>query len=178
MILFTTPIISSKSSNDVEDTIAQTIYDTKPAGVEIWALDTVPGGNPRTGTAIDFRGDVVSPPIEWNSPTSITMVATITFDIFDPSLYPEDEDDAFEAIRVSLVTAGNALGAGTDVDAAELEFTVYAAVSGISNVVIAITSGNGNSTSATPGVAIPIASDEEALFINSPANIPIVGTPI
>ncbi len=162
------------AGGSIPDDIAQTIYDTKPAGVEVWAL---PGGTLTSGTAEQYNGEPVT--IEWNSPLSITMTTvTITFDIWDASLYPEDEDDAFSAIRESITTAGNSLGAGADVFAAELEFAVYAAVSGISNVVIEIVSGNGNSSSTVPAVGVSIASDEEALFINSASNIPIVSTPI
>lgn len=159
----------------VDDDIAQQIYDTKPAGVEVWALRTfdfdseIPG-TARSANAKDINGENVL--IEWNSPSTIDMITSITFEIFDTSAYPEDSADAILAVQNSVIDFGNALGAGEDVFPAQFEQTVYSAVSGISNVLITI-----NGVPSVPvGVPVPVDSDEEALF--TIANITVVGTPI
>lgn len=159
----------------VDDDIAQQIYDTKPAGVEVWALRTfdynseIPG-TARSANAKDINGENVF--VEWNSPSTVDMFTSITFDIFDTSSYPENSADAILAVQNAIIDFGNALGAGEDVFPARFEQTVYSAVSGISNVLITI-----NTIPSVPvGVPVPIDSDEEALF--TIANITVVGTPL
>ena len=127
---------------------------------------------PENGTAIDYLGQLVDPPIEWNSPTSIVMVVAITYDIFDSSVYPEDSNDAEDAVKAAVVSFGNSLPAGANIFPAEFEGTIYTAVSGISNVMIDI-----NGTTGVPATnSIVIASDEKGSF--AIGDITVVGTPI
>jgi len=143
----------------LDDDIAQVVWDTKPAGVEVWAVN---GGTFNQGTATDEYNETHV--IDFNRPTSITMTVTVTYKVYDDSVYPVDDEDAYDAIKNALVDFGNALGAGEDIKPSEFEGTVYGAVGGIYTVQIDMTSVNGSASSSLPEQEITINPDEEAFF--------------
>lgn len=142
-----------------DDEIAQTIWDTKPAGVQIWALND---STYNSGTARDYYDELKT--IEFNRPTNILMVVTVTYQVFDTGIYPENDQDAYDAIANAIVTFGNSLGAGEDVKPSEFEGVVYGAVSGIYNVFIQVNSSNGNAGSYPATETILMSPTEEAFF--------------
>lgn len=140
------------------DAIAQAIWDSKPAGVEVWAVPPFQVGN-----AVDISG--TTQVIEFNRPTSILITPIdITYKVFDETSYPGTDQEAFDAIKVAVTEFGNQLGAGANVIPGEFETIVYCAVDGITQVLIEMT---GNATFATSAILddfIPIATDEAAFF--------------
>ena len=118
-------VISGGSDDDV---IAQTIWDTKPGGQEIWAQATV-----ETGNAIDFNGNTQV--VNFNRPTAVPINnISITYEVYDTDIYPDSETDANDAIKAVIALQGNQLDAGESVVIAEFEGTIYGAVGGIFNV--------------------------------------------
>lgn len=145
-----------------DNLIAQTIWDTKPAGVEVWAAN---GDTYNTGIAVDEYDQ--QHVIAFNRPVSILITTVVTYKVFDTGVYPETDQDAYDAITAAIVTFGNELGAGEYISPNEFEGTIYGAVNGIYNVKIKMSSINGNADSTdpdTPDESIVIATDEEAFF--------------
>ncbi len=122
-------IIISGGTDDNE--IAQAIWDTRPAGVEVWWLVD---GSEATGTAVDFSGNPHT--VGFNRPTAVPINnVSVTYEVYDSEAFPEVEDDANEAIKQAILLQGNALDAGQDVIADEFEGVIYGAVAGIYKVV-------------------------------------------
>jgi uncharacterized phage protein gp47/JayE len=138
-----------------DDEIAQNIWDTKPCGVEVWAVDDI---TKQSGTAVDIVGDTHI--IEFNRPTSLAMVVTVTYKVFDASVYPSDDNDAYDTIKDTIVLIGNLLNAGEDVVPNEFLGAVYCSVGGLYSLEIVI---NGQS-SDDPLNVVTVASTEEAFF--------------
>ncbi|MCP4394942.1 MAG: hypothetical protein GY804_11850, partial [Alphaproteobacteria bacterium] len=137
------------------DDVAQSIWDTKPAGVEVWALA---GGTYNEGDAVDLSGDTQV--IAFNRPTSINMTTAITYKVFDATLYPSTDSEAYATITTAIIDFGNALGAGENVVPSEFETVVYNAIGGLKEVLVDI---NGE-LSSNPADFVAIAIDEEAFF--------------
>lgn len=146
-----------------DNDIAQAIWDTKPAGVEVWG---VADASLVTGTATDISGTTHS--IDFNRPTAYGMTVSVTYYIFDSTSYPATDAEAYDAIKAAVLAFGNSLGAGEDVYAAEFESSVYGAVGGIYRVKINIEdTATGLITSDStvePLEFIPVAATEEAYF--------------
>ncbi len=137
-----------------DDEVAQTIWDTKPAGVEVWALI---GATFNQGDAIDSNGDTQV--MDFNRPVSINMTTVITYKVFDLTIYPSTDEEAYTTISDAIVAFGNTLGAGEDVTPAEFEGVVYCSVDGLYDVEVVI-----NGISSDTSSSIAIAADEEAFF--------------
>lgn len=139
-----------------DDEIAQAIWDTKPAGVEVWAVDDATRFE---GTAVDNNGDPQI--IPFNRSTQVLMVVNVTYKVFDETQYPSDDDDAYDAIKEAVVQFGNGnYEAGEDVVPNQFLATVLCAVNGIYDVEVVI---NGES-SDNPANVVVIDSNEEAFF--------------
>ena len=139
-----------------DDEIAQAIWDTKPAGVEVWAVDDATRFE---GTAVDNNGDPQI--IPFNRSTQVLMVVNVTYKVFDETQYPSDDDDAYDAIKEAVVQFGNGnYEAGEDVVPNQFLATVLCAVKGIYDVEVVI---NGES-SDNPANVVVIDSNEEAFF--------------
>jgi uncharacterized phage protein gp47/JayE len=141
-----------------DDEIAQVIWDTKPAGVEVWGDSGF-----STGNASDYAGNVVV--VEFNRPTARPITSIVVgYKVFDTAVYPSTDAEAFAAIKTAIATFGNNLAAGEDVDPTEFEGTVYAAVGGIYQVSI---------TMEGDTIVIPILSNEQATFSESDITVSI-----
>jgi len=146
-----------------DDEVAQAIWDSVAAGVEVWAI---PDASLASGTAADISGNTHT--IEWNRPTAYPMTVLVTYYVFDTTAYPATDAEAESAIASAVLAFGNSLGSGEDVYAAEFESSVYGAVGGIYRVKITVADkATGLITSDStvePLEFITVAASEEAYF--------------
>lgn len=155
------------AGGDDLNAIAQTIWDTKPAGVQVWALNDA---TLITENVVDENGDAQQ--ISFNQPTSITTTVEIRYKVFDTVKYPSTDTEAYDAVKANIVQFGNLMNAGEDVLASEFEGTVYGSVGGIYDVyieIIAATTPSAQTSAsddrdAEPITAIILDSSEEIFF--------------
>jgi len=147
----------------VDDDVAQAIWDTKPAGVEVWAINDA---SKVTATATDVVG--VTHSIDWNRPTAYPITVTVTYYVYDETDYPATNAEAYDAIEAVVLAFGNALGSGEDVYPAEFEGDIYGAVEGIYRVKIVVEDTATGLITADSTVEpleyIPISASEESYF--------------
>lgn len=144
-----------------DNDVAQAIFDTVAAGVEVWA---VPDGSLVSGTATDILGDIHT--VEWNRPTAYPMTILVTYKVFDTLSYPASDADAYDAISQAVLAFGNSLTSGKDVYANEFEGSVYGAVSGIYQVYVEIADKVAPTTKcdSASNDFISVAASEESYF--------------
>jgi len=118
---------------DINNDIAQSIFDSAAAGVEVWAVDD---SSLESGDAVDEYGGTHI--VEWNRPIAYPLNITITYYVYDTLVYPTLDETAQDAIAAAVVAFGNKLNSGEDVYASEFEGSVYSAVGGIYRVYIEI----------------------------------------
>lgn len=144
-----------------DNEVAQAIWDSKPAGVEVWAI---PDASLASGTATDVAGSTHT--MEWNRPTAYPMTILVTYYVFDTDSYPATDAEAEDAIAAAVLAFGNSLGSGEDVYASEFEGSVYGAVGGIYRVYIEIADKAVPTTNCDSAANdfITVAASEEAYF--------------
>jgi len=146
----------------INDDIFQTIWDFKPAGVETWD-DGDPSNTNTAGVVIDANGN--NQFVSFVRPTSINIFFTVEYTIFDLSVYPATDQEAFDAISAAMVAFGNALISGEDVESDEFLGVVYTAVGGIKDVVVKMS--DVSLGAVAEDVIISIDTAEKALFVDS-----------
>lgn len=104
----------------VPQNITQTIWDSKPAGIETF-------GN-QTGTAIDSQG--VGQMVKWSRPTGVDIWVTV--DIETNLNFPVDGADLVEQAIIDYI---NGLGIGSDVIVYPGLICAIAVVPGIINII-------------------------------------------
>jgi len=149
--------------------IAQVIWDTKPAGVEIWSVS---GGTQESEVVSDINGNDQT--VKFNRPTAVPMEVTVNYTVFDTELYGITDIEAADAIKAVVVEFGNSYSSGENVVPKEFLTSIFCAVGGLERVVVtvnAVTAGAGVETSDTPYANPPaeysIASNEESTFLEA-----------
>lgn len=131
-----------------EDEIAQAIYESAPAGIEIYGTNDL-------GTAIDPI-DFTSEVIDFSRPTPVYIWARITRIPNTEEVYPADGDEQVKAAVVAWAEAN--LKQGTDVIRQRISIPVYTVPgSGALTIEIAKT--------ATPG-GTPVYAEADIVVLN------------
>lgn len=105
--------------------IAQTIWDTKPAGIETFGSTSV--------NALDSNGAVQL--INFSRPSAVNMAVRITYTIYDEETFPNNGEANAQAI---VVTEINGLGEGVDVIPSRLFGPLYNGIDGFNISAIEI----------------------------------------
>lgn len=116
--------------------IANTIWETKPAGVETFGSITT--------TITDSTGNTQV--INWSRPTAIYLHVRVTFTRYDEETFPSG---GIETIRDTVVTYGNGLGLGVDVIPSRFIGEIHRAVQGIDSLLVEV------GTSSDPSAPAP-----------------------
>ena len=114
--------------------IAQSIWDSKPAGVETY------------GTLQSAVLDYANQPeiVNWSRPVLKYINVRVTYSVYSEETLP---DDVEQAIKDALTLYGDALGLDTDIIPQRMYGTVYGAVEGVGAMTIEVgTSLNPSST--------------------------------
>lgn len=121
-----------------EDNIGQTVWDTKPAGVETY------------GSILNVVTDVDgnSQSVYFSRPKPSYIWFEVEYTLYDEESFPTNGEDA---IKEAVVAFGKTLGLGNDVIPKRFFGTVYTSVAGIEDLTIRVaTSGEDpNTTPAT-----------------------------
>lgn len=143
------------------DEIADTIWETKPAGVELYgSISTV---------IIDFGGN--QQVVEWSRPDPIYTHVRVTYSKYDEEQFPVNGESA---IVDAALAYGDSLDLGNDVIPTRFIGGIYQNVDGISDLSIEV------GTSASPSasepdawltVPISIANNEFASFASGRVDV-------
>lgn len=121
-----------------DNTIADVIWDTKPAGVETYGSTTV--------VLQDNQGNDQA--VSFSRPQSQYIWANVEYTIYDAEIFPVDGE---AAIANAVVAYGDTLDLGEDVIPKRFYGQVYSSVSGIEDLVIEMaSSGTDPNTSPAP----------------------------
>lgn len=114
-------VVEGGNPNDV----AQTIWDTKPAGVETH------GGI--TTIVIDASNEVQA--VKWSRPTPIYLHVRVTYELYDEEVFPANGDDL---IAEAVLNYANSLNIGEDVISTRFIGGIYKSTDGVGNVLVEI----------------------------------------
>lgn len=141
-----------------DEDIASTIYNSKPAGVELSGNEVI--------TITDSNGKFKV--VRFSRPTSIYMWVKVYFTKYSEEAYPANGDDLIES---SVLSYGNDLELGEDVIPKRFFGGIYSTVSGIQDLRVLV------ATSTDPllepslvnfkETTISIEEDEIATFLNT-----------
>ena len=116
--------------------ISQTIWDTKPAGIETYGSIS--------SVVKDYSGkDQV---VNWSRPNPVYVLVRVSYDIYDEETFPTSGEDA---IAQAVLDYGNSLDLGKDVIPTRFIGPIYNNVSGIGNLTIEV------GTSVSPTATTP-----------------------
>lgn len=118
--------VDALNTTEINNEIAQTIYDAKPVGIEVVSTD----GGGRTGTYTDANG-TINLVMPFSSITPVTIYITVTRTTINGD-YPSDGDDQ---IKANLISYFESLTLGDDVYIHRL-YTPVNLVPGISDLEI------------------------------------------
>lgn len=153
-------VVTGGSSVD----IAQTIFDTKPAGVETYGS---------LFNLVEFDGFKYS--VYFSRPVPIYIWALIEYDIYDEEVFPINGEDG---IRDAFVSFGETLGNGVDVIPKRFYKNIYDSVSGINNITVKIAATTSPAITPSPSayleVTIPISAKQVSSFDNSRVTVSLV----
>lgn len=105
--------------------IGNTIWDTKPAGIETHGNTTV--------VVVDANNNEQS--VKFSRPVNQYIHVQVTYSLYDEESFPSTGETA---IKDAIVSYGNALGVGVDVIAKRFYGHVYSSVSGIEDLNISV----------------------------------------
>jgi len=120
---FETYVYQTAGATSLDSTIAQAVLDAKPAGIETHGTISE--------TATDVNGD--SRTVEFSRVTDISIYTKV--DITELSSYPIDGDDQ---VKAAIISYGDALGVGVDVNIAQLQAAIVTNVVGIDTIEVYI----------------------------------------
>lgn len=136
------------------DVIAQTIWETKPAGIETVGNESV--------LIVDSNNAFQE--INFSRPESVFIIVRVEYSLYDEEVFPEDGDDSIANI---IKDTGNELGVGVDVIPQRFFGPIYAAVSGIQGMEIKLSyalTPEGSAETILQQVTIPISLKQIAAF--------------
>lgn len=136
--------------------VAKAIWDTKPAGVEVWAVNGLTYFSAEVKDA--YQKDQL---VVFNRPTPVTIEVSVTYKIFDLDAYPDSDATAKSAITSAILEFGRSIGSGQNVQPSKFEGSVYSAVSGIYGVVISMETNTQTASSNNPEEFITLSSDQD-----------------
>lgn len=142
-----------------DNTIWQTIWDYKPAGVETWDAGVPANTNP-AGIVVDTNGN--NQFVSFSRPTSIPIYVVVEYEVYDTLVYPATDQEAYDAIIEAVNAFGNSLTTGESVESDQFVGVVYCSVEGIKDVVVKMS--DVDFPSAVPDTTIVIGATEKALF--------------
>lgn len=111
-------VVTAPDTDDINTSIATAIFNDKPAGIETFGTTTVvindATGRPQT--------------INFSRPSSVFIAARVTYTLYSEQTFPSNGN---ELIRQAVVSTGNSLAAGRDMDPALFYGPIYSSVQGI-----------------------------------------------
>lgn len=114
--------------------IADTIWETKPAGVETTGdISTI---------VIDFGGN--QQVVSWSRPIPVYLHVRLTYELYDEETFPTNGE---VALVDAILAYGATLGLGDDVISTRFYGEIYSSVDGIGNILVE--TGTSSSPSAT-----------------------------
>lgn len=145
-----------------ESDVANTIWDTKPAGIETYgnttSIVTDAGGNPQA--------------VKFSRPVNQYIHAIVTYTLYDEESFPADGEST---IKQAIATYGNSLGVGVDVIAKRFYGGVYSSVAGIED--LNITFGLTEEPDQTPSsytTIIPIGEVQVSNFATDRISVNVI----
>jgi uncharacterized phage protein gp47/JayE len=133
-------------------TVAQTIWDYHPAGIE--------SHGDITRTVVDI--DDLPQTVQFSRPVTVYIKLEIDYTKYDEESFAATGQDG---IKAAALAYGNSLNIGNDVITDRFKGGIYAAVNGIENLVIrAAKSYDAMSWTALSTARIPIGRKENSLF--------------
>jgi len=141
----------------VSTDIAQTIFDTKPAGVETYG-DFL--------NIVNYEGTDYA--VYFSRPVAVYIWAQIDYTLYDEEMFPANGE---QGIADAFVEYGDSLNNDDDVIPKRSYQTIYSNVAGIEDLVVNIASSTSPTLAPNPSeyqeVTIPIGAKELAVFDTS-----------
>ena len=133
--------------------IAQTLWDSKPAGIELVGTET--------SQATDIDGNIRS--IKFSRPLPVFVHVQVTYTLYDEESFPAEGEDL---IRAAILNVASDLDIGEDVIPKRFYGAIYSAVSGIENLVVGMTKtvNEGDTPSSYTEDSIAVGLKEVANF--------------
>lgn len=154
-------VVEGGNPND----IAQTIWETKPAGVETYGT---------INTIVPDISDETQA-VNWSRPTPIYLHVRVTYSLYDEEIFPTDGEDV---IKQAVLDYAGTLGSGDDVIPTRFIGGIYREVEGIGTILIEVGTSL-NPTDLAPDTwlttTIPVARREFASLAEG--RIVLVNTP-
>ena len=139
-----------KGGSDIA--VATTIWNTKPAGIELY-------GNTTT-TIVDSQG--ISQVIKYSRPVDQYIHVNVIYQLYSDELFPSD---GATQIANAVKEYGDSLGLNQDVNPQRIMGSIYSKVMGINNLVVTV--GKTSIPTDTPVLSasvISVGRKEEAIF--------------
>lgn len=152
-----------------DQTIANTIWETKPAGIQTYSINGVDG----LFVVEDNQGNPQA--VYFTRPIPKYMWVNVTASLYNEEAFPTTTGP--EAVKKAVVDYGKTLGVGKDVICKRFYGSVYQNVSGIGNIVITAAYTTSPTSVPSPGdyaEIIPVANVEVSRWDTSRVSFTLV----
>lgn len=146
----------------LDSAIGNTIFDTKPAGIESYGNTAV--------IVEDLSGNMQA--VKFSRPVVQYIHMQVTYSLYDEEVFPST---GVEAIKNAIVNKGTTLGVGEDVIGKRFYGDIYSAVAGIEdlNILVGVTSSPDDLPSSYAAVA-PIGETQISDFATTRISVNVL----
>ena len=146
----------------LDSAIGNTIFDTKPAGIESYGNTTV--------IVEDLSGNMQA--VKFSRPVVQYIHMRVTYSLYDEEVFPST---GVEAIKNAIVNKGATLGVGEDVIGKRFYGDIYSAVAGIEdlNILVGVTS-DPNDLPSSYAAVVPIGETQISDFATTRISVNVL----